>query len=72
VRGVVLALLLAACSQSSGDAAAERYTMLSRSLPWPDEKCRAAREVAQAYLNDQNETKYREWRNKAAVDCTRD
>jgi hypothetical protein len=68
MRIVVLALLLAACS-SAGEKAEERYRMVEAANPTGDELCQAARGVADAYLADGKEDKFRETKNRADITC---
>lgn len=65
----LLALALLIGCQSRGAAAEERYRMVERNNPSPETKCRAAREVADAYLQDKNEDQYRFWRVIADGSC---
>lgn len=71
---VILSLAaLAACS-SAGAQEEEKYRMVERQsgdvgMYRYKTLCGQSKVVAAAYLNDQNETKYREWKLKSDLDC---
>lgn len=70
----ILLLTLVACS-SAGSKAEEQYGMVERqSAPAfgmfkHQPRCEQAKVVAEAYLNEGNEEKYRQWDNKARDEC---
>ncbi|MBY0344541.1 MAG: hypothetical protein K2Q29_11865 [Sphingomonadales bacterium] len=62
------AIFLAGC-QSQGERAEAEYKVETSGFVTVDDKCRAARKVQQAYLSDQNEEKFRQWRLQADLYC---
>jgi len=63
------ALLLAGCS-SEGQKAEERFEMVKRNSAGAQQSCDEAERVAQAYLNEGNERKYKDWQATATVECS--
>ena len=61
-------IVLAACS-SPADKAETAYQMAKRNGSPARELCARAREVAEAYLQSQNEEKYQEWDLTADAAC---
>jgi hypothetical protein len=72
VTVLIGAAILASCQRAAaeGEHAEEQYNIVDRNGGSLDEKCRAAREVAAAYLRDRNEEKYRSWHIHAEADCS--
>jgi serine protease inhibitor ecotin len=72
---MVLPLLaLAACS-SAGAKEEEKYHMVERQpgdvgMYRYKTLCAQSKAVASAYLDDQNEAKYREWKQKSDLNCS--
>lgn len=66
---ISLIVLLAGCTRSEGEKAERQYNMVASNLPSPDELCSASREVAAAYLKDENDDEYQRWNLKADIDC---
>lgn len=72
-RFMILACLvsLAACGSSRGAEAERQYETATRDgQAQSDEKCRRARAVAEAYLQDGDQAKYSLWRLRADADCS--
>lgn len=53
---------------SQGEEAEKRYQIVARAGD-ASAKCEVGREVAAAYLSDQNEKKYRWWKLSSDIDC---
>lgn len=69
-----LALIMAGCdSAETRDAkrAEERYRVMLSSLPRAEERCRAQREVAEAWLKALDPNKYQSWKLRADLTCNR-
>lgn len=65
---LAVAIALAAC-QSEGEAAEERYRIVSENYGSAADRCAAAQEVAQAYLRDEDAEEYTKWNLAADSEC---
>lgn len=64
-------LMLAACSQSAGEAAEAEYKILTQSRDLtPDEECAAKSKIAAGYLKDQDTENYNKWDLPARITCS--
>lgn len=63
----IYSLTLSGCD-SEGAKAERQLNMISKHATSGD-MCAATQAVAKAYLNDENESKYEDWRQKAQVEC---
>lgn len=63
-------VLLAACGLSAGEKAEKQYRMVEKNTlaPYAD-RCVAAQNVANAYLQDGDQQKYELWQLHAHNDC---
>lgn len=68
MRAVALLLFLCAGCSGDGERAEKRYKMASAGAS-AAERCRLAGNVAEAYLSDQNEAKFKEWRSQRDTEC---
>ena len=63
---LLLMLPVAACSE--GPAAERQYELQAKNNP-SEPQCAPLTKVAEAYLRDENDAKYREWNLKAKIAC---
>jgi len=68
MRVVLLALLLAGCS-SEAEQQVRQYEMMKRNGATTAQLCGKGREVAAAYLAEENEMQYRMWDVEAGLAC---
>lgn len=68
MRVVLLALLLAACS-SDAERQIRQYEIMKRNGATAAERCAKAREVAEAYLAEENELQYQFWDVESGLAC---
>jgi hypothetical protein len=67
---VIGALAVASCD-SAAEKAEQQYKIVAKSEVGDREKCATAGRVKAAWLQERNNTKYREWQTIEYVDCSK-
>lgn len=71
MRWMILAgaLAVAGC-ESAAEKAEQQYKIVEQNEVGDREKCAAAGRVKAAWLEERNDTKYKEWQTKEYIDCS--
>lgn len=68
---MIVALALAGCAQSEGEKAEAEYRIVRQSGVDHSQACQFESRIRDAYLRDENKSKYQQWRMAASNSCNR-